>query len=270
MTGNAQRPYHINASPGDLTNRFIFLCGSDERAKRIASHFSALKIQESSRGHHLYLGEIESNQKSIPVASISTGMGCPSEDIILNELYLSGGRTFLRVGTAGSLQPDKIKVGDLVVATAAVRDEDTSASYIMPEFPAVASREMINAIENAAKALNMSDSLYYGIVHTKSSFYAREMFHSLLPENQNYLEILKKAGVLATEMECSLLFILSSLYSHRTPNFHHPAICAGAILAIVGDSEPIDQNMNKKEAGIEKAIQLALSTAKIYQQLVNL
>lgn len=269
MTDLPVKPYHINAKVGDLNGRLIFLCGSDERAKYISTHFQSVITQESVRGHHLYLGHLSDQAKHIPVAAISTGMGCPSEDIILNELYQVGGRHFLRIGTAGSLQPKQIRVGDIVVASAAVRDEDTSACYIMPEFPAIASIAMINAINEAAHRLQL-ESVFTGIVHTKSSFYARELQASFLPENSAYLETLKKAGVLATEMECSQLFILGSLYDHLvTKDFHHTNILTGAILAIVGDDEPIHDSAEKKELAIKRAVELGLETAKLLADQVS-
>lgn len=84
----------------------------------------------------------------IDVAVISTGMGCASADIIINELYLLGDKRFIRIGTAGSLQPTKIKVGDIVIPTAAVRDEDTSTNYIYREYPAIASLNIVNACKH--------------------------------------------------------------------------------------------------------------------------
>lgn len=259
---NAFKLYHINAKQGDLAGRSIFLCGSDERAHQIATHFTGLQIQQNTRGHHLYLGNLMNNEQLIPAAAISTGMGCPSEDIILNELYLAGGRIFLRIGTAGSLQPQQIKVGDIVVATAAVRDEDTSKNYIMSEYPAIASLPMLNAIAKAVHFLHLESNVYTGIVHTKASFYAREMHQSLLSENDRYLTTLHQAGVLATEMECSHLFVLASLYGHREKkDFHHEEIQCGAILAIVGDQEPIT-NTEKSKSGINKAIALGILAIK--------
>ena len=108
-------PYHMNASLEDLCgnngiNRYIFLCGSNERAKkRIGSHFNHLVIREHPRQHNLYLGSIKHKDKNIDVASISTGIGCPSADNIINELYALGGRRFLRVAPQAHYNPIILK-----------------------------------------------------------------------------------------------------------------------------------------------------------------
>lgn len=262
-------PFHINATPEDLKgnngiNRYIFLCGSDERAKRISMRFNKRIVKEHPRQHNLYLGSLQHNGLEIDVAAIATGIGCPSADIILNELYLLGGKRFLRVGTAGSLQPNQIKVGDVVIATAAVRDEDTSTCYISPEYPAVASFDMVNAAYSASEILQLKKYVYPGIVHTKSSFYAREMGQSHLKHNFQYMESLQRAGVIASEMECSHLFVLSSVLNHRDLQTHgmlSHGVLAGGILAIIGDNSPISSD-NAVEIAIERAIEIGFETIK--------
>lgn len=262
-------PFHMSGTKEDLAGnhgigRYIFLCGSDERAKKIASHFDNLIVKEHERQHHFYLGRIQHQGVTIDVASISTGVGCPSADNIINELYLLGGRRFLRVGTAGSLQPKHIKVGDVVIATGAVRDEDTSACYVTTSYPAIASIDMVNAAQLAVQKLGLNKYVYQGIVHTKSSFYAREMGQSYLKSNKDYMEDLKMAGVLATEMECSHLFIVSSLFSHREAiksNKLAPKVSVGGILAIVGDDTPISSEEAANTA-VDRAINIGFECIK--------
>nr|WP_280123922.1 hypothetical protein [Coxiella endosymbiont of Ornithodoros amblus] len=48
----------------------------------------------------------------------------------MNELIYLGTKRFLRIGTAGSLQPQWIKTGDVVIATEAAWDEYTSSCYV--------------------------------------------------------------------------------------------------------------------------------------------
>lgn len=262
-------PFHINASVDDfkINNglpRYIILCGSDERAAKISKHFEHLTIKKSTRNHHLYLGTLPYNNISISIGAISTGMGTPSADIIINELFLLGARRFLRIGTAGSLQPFHIKTGSLVVATAAVRDEDTSRCYIYPEFPAIATPFFTAALMRSAHHLGYSKETFQGIVHTKSSLYAREMNQSFLKENKDYMANMRKAGVLATEMECSQLFILSSLLQTEESvkmTFRRESQC-GAILAIIGDNTPITMG-SEPIAAIDKAIEIGITAIKI-------
>src|SRR6185312_6559803 len=171
--------HHINATVDDLAGnhgigRYILLPGSDGRAKEIAQHFNNLTIKTHPRGHNLYLGSITSGELTIDVAAISSGMGCPSMEIILHELFHLGGKRFLRIGTAGSLQPGLVKIGDIVNAQASVRDEHTTIDYVPITVPAIASMEFNLAILHATKTLAFSEHVHTGMVHCKSSLYARE------------------------------------------------------------------------------------------------
>ena len=56
-----------------------------------------------------------------------------------------GAETFIRVGTTGALQSD-IEIGDIIIATAAVRKDGTTRSYLTIEYPAVADFEVVQAL----------------------------------------------------------------------------------------------------------------------------
>lgn len=259
-------PQHINATPQDLRGnqgigRYLFLTGSDNRAKEISEHFDDKIVLPHGRQHNLYLGSITHQNDKIDVGAISTGMGGPSADIIINELIMMGARRFLRIGTAGSLQPDRIKVGSIVIATGAVRDDKASWDYIYREYPALASLEYLIA---AGRANNHQPSaeIHFGIVHSKSSLYAREFHLSLMPENDNYMTTMRHAGVIASEMECAQLFTLSSLMSHK---LMPERILCGGILAIVGDHTSFSNEKEQVDAVISKTIRLGLDlTHEIY------
>jgi uridine phosphorylase len=220
----------------------VFLPGSDGRAGEIASRFDGLRVLPSPRRHNLYLGTLRSGRRRVDVAAVATGMGCPSVDIVVQELFKLGARRFLRVGTAGSLQPDRVRVGHLVVATGGVRDEGTSAMYVPREFPAIASLEVVLAAQAAARKLRLAERTECGIVHCKDSLFAREFGEGpMAAENRQYMDWLKGMGVVASEMESSHLFVLASLFDHQLrqqgtgPAFR---CVAGTVLAIIGDDRP--------------------------------
>jgi uridine phosphorylase len=187
--------------------RFFIIPGSNPRAKAIAEeYFDHLTVKyEHGRGHHLYLGKIKGTD--VDVGTIATGMGCPSMDIFCSELILLGCKVLLRLGTAGSMQ-SHIKVGDLVVATGAVRDEGASGNYAPYEFPSIASRVIVNSCDDAAKILK--EKPHFGIYQTKDSLYAREFKKGILADDHaKYMERLAAMGCLVSEMEASHLFILA-------------------------------------------------------------
>ena len=272
MPDSLFQPHHVCAAPADIAGnhglgRYVFLPGSDNRAREIAGHFRNVRVLESPRRHNLYLGTLERNGQPIDVASVSSGMGCPSLDIIAQELFKLGARRFLRVGTAGSLQAGQVRLGDLVVATAAVRDEGTSKLYVPPEFPAVASIEFVSAAGKAARALGLDHRAHLGIIHAKDSLFAREFGEGpMAPENERYMAILKKAGVVASEMESSHLFVLASILSRQLADDNektaYSRVLAGSILAIIGEEGPFAPGDTVAQV-TQEAISLALETVRV-------
>ena len=268
MAKNPFKSHHINATPADLAGnhgigRYIFLPGSDGRAKEIAHHFENTLVKQHHRGHNLYLGTLDCSGKKIDVAAVSSGMGCPSTEIIVHELFNLGAKRFLRIGTAGSLQPDWVKTGSIINVHASVRDESTSQNYAPVELPAVASLEVVSSILLAAGNIGLSDQVHTGTVHCKSSLYAREF--SMGPkaiEHKNYLDLLSQFGVLGSEMETAILFIQSQLYNHQLMQQGEGPqhrVLSGAILGVIGQME----ETTEAHDAVNHAIDLALETVKI-------
>jgi uridine phosphorylase len=267
------KPHHIDAAAADLAGnnglgRYVFLPGSDGRAKAIAGFFKNTRVLPSDRGHNIYLGTLDGlNGRPVEVASVSSGMGCPSVDIIATELMKLGARRLLRVGTAGSLQPKSVRVPSIVIATGAVRDEGTSRHYLPVEFPAVASHAMVEALEAAAVTVGVAGHTFSGIVHSKDSLFAREFGEGPNHEdNHTYMQKLAVAGVLASEMEASHLFTLAQVHGHELrpvgSRKDDGGILAGCVLAIIGDDRPFAPPDDAK-AAIDQTIAVALEGIRI-------
>jgi uridine phosphorylase len=264
--------YHLPCTATDLAgnggiDRYLFLPGSYGRAAKIAERFSDLRVVEDDhRKHSVFLGSISANDTAPPVdvAAVATGMGVSSVEIIVTELIRLGARRLIRVGTAGSLQPQSVKMPSVVIATAAVRDEGLTPLYFPPEIPAMAAPAMVHAMEQAAIRLGHADSVFSGIVHTKEAFYAREFGCGPLGgQHTEYMKGLTAAGVLATEMEAAALFVLADSYSTPAalPLRAIPSsqtILAGAVLAIVGDVQTF-ATPRDAEAATNMAIDIALA-----------
>ena len=172
-------------------------------------------------------------------------MGCPSLDIIISELISLGAKRFLRIGTAGSLNPGVVKPGDTVICTGAVRDEGASSAYVPNEFPAVASLALVDGLRRAALALTLEYPVHIGLVHSKDSLIAREFqIGPRALENRQYMDVLARAGVLASEMEAAHLFVLAQVHSGCANSrimenmWSTNDVLAGCILAVIGGDGP--------------------------------
>ena len=190
--------------------KYAILPGDPGRVEKIAAFLENPRFHCQNREYTTWLGELEGER----VLVMSTGMGGPSTAIGVEELYQTGVRTFIRVGTCGGMA-EPVMGGDLVVANAAIRMEGTSKEYVPVEFPAVSSIDVTNALVAAGKALGVTT--HCGVVQCKDSFYGQ---HS--PERMPIGdELMAKwrawimAGCLASEMESAALFIVSSVLGAR-------------------------------------------------------
>ena len=139
--------YHVQLKKGDIAD-FVIMPGDPGRVEFIADHFDKAELVAENREYKTMTGEY----KGRPVAVTSTGIGCPSTAIAVEELTNVGARTFVRLGTSGAMQ-DYTRVGEKVIATGAVRYEGTSVQYMPIEFPAVASHDMTMALKDSALAM---------------------------------------------------------------------------------------------------------------------
>jgi uridine phosphorylase len=242
--------HHIRADSAHFfgnsgQSRFVLLPGSDGRAKQIADRLVDVVTVTNERQLNCFFGTLDRAGSKIDLAVVSTGMGCASMDIVIGELLSLGMTRFLRLGTAGSMQPGFVKYGDLAIASASVRDEATTARYAPIEFPALADPGLVAALEHAAT--NAGVGFHTGTVHCKDNLHAREFgIGPMRAENERYMEIIRDCGAIASEMETAALFIRCQIahQQHRLAGTWQHRPRAGALLAIIGDAEPFAHRDN--------------------------
>jgi uridine phosphorylase len=215
---------HLPIKFGEVA-RYVIVPGDPNRVPVIAESLENVINQGQNREFNSYKG----TYKGIDVSVVSTGIGCQSTAIAVEELSHSGAEGFIRIGTSGSVDKSA-KKGDIFIATAAVRDDGTSKQYIPIEFPAIASHNVVSSLIKASKDLNIDSKV--GICQSKDSFFG-ETEPDRMPVAP-YLDFKWKSwqegGVGASEMEAATLFTLSQI----------KRIEAGAILAIeTSDKETI-------------------------------
>jgi len=206
-----KRQYHIACAPGEVA-RYVLLPGDPERVPKIASLWDKAKKVAYHREYQTYTGEVG----GVPISSTSTGIGCPSTAIAIEELAAIGSDTFIRVGSSGSIQRE-VKVGDLVISSAAVRLNGTSKQYVRVEYPAVASYEVLLALIQAAEELG--HRYHVGVTASTDSFYLGQGRPGLGGYTQSFakgiVRDLQVARVLNFEMEMASLFTIAGVYGLR-------------------------------------------------------
>ncbi|MFX0125704.1 MAG: nucleoside phosphorylase [Candidatus Hodarchaeota archaeon] len=241
--------YHINLSKEDLEgSRHMFIVGDPARTEAIAKHLKDPQEITFNREYRTFIAYIDES----PVIIASMGIGGPSTAIGLEEFGRCGITTIIRVGTSGIINP-QVKLGDIVSAIGAIRDEGTTKQYLPLEFPAVAHPDVVLALRQGAFSLNLQDCFHEGIVHSKDAFWIEEP--DMIPAKNDTIErweIWKRGRTLVTEMEVSTLFVLGSIRGWRT----------GGILAAIGDFETGELILDKK-AGHTESIQTAIAGMKL-------
>lgn len=235
--------YHIRVNENDV-GKYVLLPGDPGRCESIANYFDDPRFVSFNREHKVYTGYLD----GIKVSVVSTGMGCPSTAIAVEELVKIGCHTFIRVGTSGAMQPE-MGVGDIAVINAAIRDEGTSRQYLPIEFPAVADKDVTNALVDASQKLGFT--FHVGVSHTKDSFYS-EVEPDRMPMSTFLKEQWKAyvaGGAICSEMEASIVFILSNIYRKR----------AGAVTMIIGS----DMDTISKKHDPDGMIRVAVEALKL-------
>lgn len=234
----AKQP-HLLVEPGDV-NDVALIPGDPGRVDRIASHCDAHTQVAQNREYKLVNATYESHDLTI----CSTGIGCPSAAIALEELAAVGVKTFIRVGTTGALQAD-IDIGDMVVATGAAKEEGTTKRYERVEYPAVPDYDVLSGLVDAAEAND--EQVHVGPIASDDAFYA---------ETDEYVADWEDAGLLAVEMEAAAVFSLA-----RRKGLRAGAICTvdGNLVEGTQKGETEDDELPAKaKDNVARAIEISL------------
>ena len=184
-----------------LNIKYALLPGDPARLNRIIPFLDEVEELAFNREYRSLRGKY----KGISVLAISTGIGGASAGIAVEELHHIGITHMIRIGSCGSLQP-KVKMGDLVLVSGAVRDDGASKTYIDAIFPAVPDTDLFMACIQAAKENKFS--YHTGIARSHDSFYT--------DDEEQIDAYWSKKGVLGADMETSALFTIGHLRGVKT------------------------------------------------------
>jgi len=196
-----KKMHHLQIEAGQI-GKFVIMPGDPGRCHLIAEHFENPRLIAQSREYITYTGKY----KGLMVSVTSTGMGCPSAAIALEELIMAGAKCLVRLGTTGALQKN-INLGDIIIPTSAVRLEGTSVEYIPIEFPAVADIDVVAALIRATQEKNMKSHI--GIIMSHDAFYKGSVFAD--PDFLKREQVWIDSNVLSVENESSALFTIGYL-----------------------------------------------------------
>jgi uridine phosphorylase len=230
---------HLLVEAGDVAD-LALVPGDPGRVERIAGHCDDVERVASNREYTVVNATYEGRRLTI----CSTGIGCPSAAIAVEELARVGCETFVRVGTTGALQRG-IEIGDMIVATGAAKNEGTSKRYEPEEFPAVPDFDVLRALVDSAES--RGEDVHVGPIVSDDAYYA---------ETEEYVREWEAAGILSVEMEAATVFTLA-----RRKGLRAGAICTVDGNLVEGTQKGADSDEElpeKAKNNVERAIVLTL------------
>jgi len=230
---------HLLVDEGDVHD-VALIPGNPDRVDRIADHCDDSELVAENREYRV----VNADYEGVDLTICSTGIGCPSAAIAVEELHNVGVETVIRVGTCGGLQTD-VEIGDMVVATGSAKEEGTSKRYENEVYPAVPDYGTLSTLVDAAEARN--EAVHVGPIVSDDAYYN---------ESDEFVADWEAAGLLAIEMEASAVFSLA-----RRRGMNAGAICTVDGNLVAGTQKGADSEEElpeKARNNVGRAIDIAL------------
>ncbi|WP_448579099.1 purine-nucleoside phosphorylase [Thermosphaera sp.] len=195
-------PHIVSAKPEDISKNVIAV-GDPGRVELLATLLENPKVVNKHRGLIVVTGYY----KNAKVTIATHGMGCPSANIVFEELGILGAKRIVRLGTAGGLH-ESVRIGDVVVATGAMYvNGGCGLGQYMPGYCGASSPDPVLTYR-IIKELEES-----GVPFKKGPLFTSDAFYAESPEMASRLS---KYGALAVEMEAAGLFTLGWMRGWET------------------------------------------------------
>ena len=237
------RQFHIGVARGEVSS-VALMPGDPFRVPLVAEYLEDAREVAHKREHRTMVG----SYRGRAITVTSTGMGCPSTAIAVEELARCGVTSFIRVGSTGALQPG-IEPGDLIVSQGSFRNDGTTDAYVPKGYPAVPDFEITLALERHARerAPEHGLAVHAGLNVSDDAFYA---------ESPEWTEQMSRIGLLNVEMESSAMFVVA-----RQRKLRAGMICAVSSNLVVGTSVYDDDAHARLTVGWGASIEAALDAA---------
>lgn len=225
-------------------SRNVLLPGDPDRIDRILKFLTNTREVKLTRGFRI----AEGMYKGVEVSAVSSGMGCPSAAIVMEELVNAGAKNIIRIGTCGGLLAQE-EAGDIIIPTAAACLDGTAKEYVPGIKTVRPDKKLITALIKSAKKLGAR--YFTGVNRTHDAFYEPP---------KNFFKLIGR-GFVSSEMECSAVFLVGRLRKVR----------AGAVLVMVTPEAPEEVkkdpmlpyrlvSQKKVREGMDNAIKIALDS----------
>lgn len=184
---------HNGAKKEDIA-KTVLMPGDPLRAKFIAeTYLKDAVCFNTVRNMFGYTGTYNGKRVSV----MGGGMGMPSIGIYSYELFnFYDVDNIIRIGSAGGIA-ENVHVRDVVIGMGACTNSNYAKQYNLPgTFAPIASYDLLKKAVDSAEKLNVNTVV--GNILSSDTFY---------DDNENALNLWKKMGILAVEMEAAALYM---------------------------------------------------------------
>lgn len=186
--------------------------------------------------------------RGVPISVVLGGSGSPEAELALMDLFnYTDCDTVIRIGGCGGWG-EKVRVGDIVITSGAVRDEGMTKAHVKVEYPAASDYRVVSAMVAEAEAVG--HPFHVGVTRSGDSEYTGWGKPGpggyLQDEHKQIIDYWRRAGILNTDRESAAILTLCSLYGRR-----------GGAICSVGDNV-VTGEPHKSGSGQRNAIRVGL------------
>ena len=227
----------VQVKPGDF-GKYAIIPGPAERRDAILDYLEKPVKCFSFFEYAVYTGYYE----GVKVAVGNGGRFSPDSAIIAEILCAGKVEYIIRAGSCGALD-EKIKVGDIVLATSVIRGDGVTPYYVNSDFKTVADKALSEAIEKTG--------LKEGVNFQKGPMWTTD---ALLRETREIVEKVRKEGAIAVDMVSSAMMTIAQVNGVKAAS-----ISAVSDNLITGELGFMNPDYYDAEA---KVIKICLDTVK--------
>jgi|SRR3989339_476717 len=188
----------VQLRPGDL-GKYALVPGPKERMEAIAKRLKDPVKNFSFMEYTMHTGTFE----GIKITTINGGRFAADTSITTEIMCNAKVGAMIRLGSCGALRED-IKVGDIVVATTAIKGEGVTQYYVDADFVPTADKKLSDALVETAKANVMINNVIVGPCWTTDA---------LLRETREHVGKAVGQGAIAADMVSAAFLTICQTYN---------------------------------------------------------
>ncbi|MFC3626256.1 purine-nucleoside phosphorylase [Vogesella amnigena] len=230
---------HIGAEKGDFAD-IVLMPGDPLRAKLIAETYLQDAVQVTAvRNVFGYTGSYRGRRLSV----MAHGMGIPSASIYCTELIKEYGvQTIIRIGSCGSVDGERLKLRDVVMAMGACTDSKVNRMRLLDhDYAATADFGLLRRAVETAERLGKPVQV--------GNVFSTDLFYGVQPQ---LLDALHSMNVHAVEMEIAGIYGVAAQYGAR-------ALGILTVSDVIPTGEALDAEA--RQSSFRDMMEIALETA---------